>query len=133
MPTQNRLEINRSRISRYPRTWINAKTGARKTVENSDMDYLERVKQYVNLKEITNREDLNIRLVKEGLLGTHRQYKQLNILAKEIGLSIRGTPKELNGHTEQTFYKDKTSRVIYRDKKTGKFIIKPKRRKKNEQ
>lgn len=90
------------------------------------MDYLERVKQYVNLKDITSRDDLNVRLTKEGLLGKHRQYRQINIISKELDLSVRGKKDDLGKYTKQTFYRKTYNFTIYRDKKTGRFMKKPK-------
>ena len=130
MSIQNRLETNRARSSRYPRIFTNAKTGERKTVKNSDMDYIERVKQYINLKGVTNRPDLNIRLTKAGLFGKHRQYKQMNIISKELNLAIRGTPTKHKKYWHEIYYRKTYTQIIYRDIKTGRFITKPKPKKK---
>ena len=117
-------------MSRYPRTIIR-KTGDRITVKNSEMDYLERVKQYVNLKDVTNRSDLNIRLSKSGLLGTHRQYKQINIMSKHLNLSVRGTPKKHKIYTREIYYRKTYQQIIYRNNKTGRFMKKPKPKKRS--
>ena len=128
MPSKNRPI--RSRSGRYPRTWLHEKTGQFITVKNSDMDYIERVKQYVDLKGVTNREDLIGRLSKKShLLGSHRQYKQINILAKHLNLTVRGKVDVLDSYTMQTMYTKNRKYTIYRDKKTGRFIKKPKEKK----
>jgi hypothetical protein len=90
----------------------------------SEIEYYERVKQYVDLRGIKTRNDLEIRLQKAGMLGKVRTYKQMNIVARELDLTMRGKPEEFNSYTKQTLYKGKKSKVIYRDKKTGKFIKK---------
>lgn len=96
------------------------------TKTKSEIEYYERVKKYVNLKGITTRHDLTIRLQKAGMLGKVRQYKQLNIVSRELNLTMRGKPEEFKYYKKQTFYKGKTARIVYRDKKTGRFIKKPK-------
>jgi len=119
----------RNRGDRYPRTFT-SKTGNRITVKNSEMDYIERVKEQVNLKGVTNRPDLNIRLAKAGLFGKYRQYKQMNIIAKDLNLTVRGKPVEHKKYWRETYYRKTYQQVIYRDKKTGRFIVKPKPKKK---
>lgn len=126
MPSQNRKEQGRNRDSRYPRMFTNINTGRTVKVDNSDMDYLERVKQYINLEGIKTRGELTQRLMEKQLLGKHRQYKQINIVSDELNLSVRGKVETHTKHTQQKFYKGTKSRVIYRDKKTGRFMKKPK-------
>ena len=90
----------------------------------SELEYYERVKKYVDLTGINTRGELTVVLQKAGLLGKVRTYKQINIIADELLLSVRGKPKEYKKYTTQTFYRGKKSRIIYRDKKTGRFIKK---------
>lgn len=91
----------------------------------SEMEYYERVKTYVNLEGVKTRKDLYIRLSKAKMLGKVRTHKQMNIVSRELDLTLPSKPIPHNTYLEQDFYKGKTKTTRYRDKKTGKFIKKP--------
>lgn len=93
----------------------------------SEIDYSERVKLYVNLEGVTTRKDLYMRLVKGGMLGKVRQYRQTNIMALDLDLAVRGKPEEFKTYYREVYYKRTYEQTIYRSKKTGRFIKKPKK------
>ena len=91
----------------------------------SEMEYYERVKEYVNLEGVKTRADLEIRLHKAGMLGKVRTYRQLNIVARELELTLKGKPEEFKTYIAEPYYKGEKKTVKYRDKNTGRFIKKP--------
>lgn len=87
------------------------------------MEYLNRVKGYIDLDKVKTKSDLEIRLSRRGLLGKVRQYKQLNILTEELGLERVETGEVISISkvtTKQTITRYKKSITVYRDNK-GRF------------
>lgn len=93
------------------------------TKTKSEIEYLNRVKKYIDLSNIKSKSDLEVQLHKGGLLGKNKQFKQLNIIVDELGF-------ETIEKTEHIWITDKTAKqtitrynnpvIVYRDKK-GRF------------
>jgi len=87
------------------------------------MEYLKRVKEYIDLSKVKTKSDLEIRLSRQGLLGKVRQYKQLNIITEELGLERVVTGEAIRISkvtTKQTITRYKKPVTVYRDNK-GRF------------
>ena len=87
------------------------------------MEYLNRVKGYIDLSKVKTKSDLEIRLSRQGLLGKVRQYKQLNILTEELGLERVETGEQIRISkvtAKQTITRYKKPVTVYRDNK-GRF------------
>jgi hypothetical protein len=89
--------------------------------KKSAMEYYERVKEYVDLSNVETRNELFVVLKEGGLLGKYRQYRQMNIVAEKLDLTMRGTPREYETHTTETYYRKHYKWVVNRDKKTSRF------------
>lgn len=87
------------------------------------MEYLSRVKGYIDLSKVKTKSDLEIRLSRYGLLGKVRQYKQLNILTEELGIERVETGEQIyisKVTSKQTIVRYKKQITVYRDSK-GRF------------
>lgn len=88
------------------------------------MEYLNRVKGYIDLAKIKSKSDLEIQLNKKGLLGKVRQYKQINILTDELDFERvkTGEPIAVKEDIYKQSFKVKGKwRTVYRDSK-GRFV-----------
>jgi len=88
------------------------------------MEYLQRVKGYIDLTKIKSKSDLEIQLSKKGLLGKKRQYKQINIIAEDLGFERvkTGEPIAIKQDVYKQSFKVKEKwKTVYRDNK-GRFI-----------
>lgn len=87
------------------------------------MEYLNRVKGYIDLDKVKTKSDLEIQLSRRGLLGKVRQYKQINIITEELGLERIETGEQIKISkvtSKQTITRYKKPITVYRDNK-GRF------------
>ena len=87
------------------------------------MEYLNRVKGYIDLSKVKTKSDLEIRLSRMGLLGKVRQYKQLNILTEELGIERVETGEHIyisKVTSKQSIIRYGVPITVYRDNK-GRF------------
>lgn len=93
------------------------------TKTDSEIEYINRVKKYIDIDKIKSRSDLTIEMGKAGLLGKYKQTRQLNIISDEIDFK-RFVPKELKRISKvtsvQTITRYKKPITVYRDNK-GRF------------
>jgi len=76
------------------------------------------------LGKIKSKSDLEIQLNKKGLLGKVRQYKQINIIAEELGFERvkTGEPVAIKQDIYKQSFKIKGKwKTVYRDSK-GRFV-----------
>jgi len=89
----------------------------------SEIDYINRVKEYIDLDKVKTRSDLSIQMSKAGLLGKYRQTRQLNIISDEIDFKrfeVREQIRISKVTSKQTITRYKKPVIIYRDNK-GRF------------
>jgi len=94
----------------------------------SEIDYINRVKKYIDITKIKSRTDLSIEMSKAGLLGKYKQTRQLNIIADEIDFEKVAPKIHISKKliriskvtTKQTITRYKKPVTVYRDDK-GRF------------